>query len=78
MKHLAVAAALLLGMGSAGYGQTGVPAAQLNTQSVHPGTAILDSMGIVAGAPDKTEKAEASSAAANTARMPADVAQKRP
>ncbi|HEX3402372.1 MAG TPA: hypothetical protein VHT74_18830 [Acetobacteraceae bacterium] len=77
MKYLTVAAALLLGMGSAGYCQASIRA-QPGNQQVHPGTALLDSMGIVAGVPDGTELAEARSAATGTEPTTADATQKRP
>ncbi len=63
MKHMLAGLALLVGANGAAFCQT-------NDRPVHPGTAILDSMGIVAGAPDQMPKRDAQ---ADTAKptMPA-------
>jgi hypothetical protein len=52
MKTVMAGLALLVGMAGAGYCQSRVP--DQSDRPVHPGTALLDSMGIVAGASDGT------------------------
>lgn len=52
MKAVTVGLAFLIAMGGVAYCQSSVPKA--NEHATHPGTALLDSMGIVAGAPDAT------------------------
>ena len=57
MKCLVAGLALLVGLSGVAYCQNSIPAS--NERQVHPGTAILDSMGIVAGAPDPAEQRDA-------------------
>jgi hypothetical protein len=59
MKLVAVGLALQVGMVSLGQAQT-------SDRPVHPGTALLDSMGIVAGAPDPGPTDKPPSAAASS------------
>jgi hypothetical protein len=52
MKFTLAGFALLLGMSGAAHSQSSNPT--LNGDAVHPGTALLDSMGIFAGLPQPT------------------------
>ncbi|HEY2619055.1 MAG TPA: hypothetical protein VGI78_17070 [Acetobacteraceae bacterium] len=52
MKTVMAGLVLLVGMAGVGYCQS--RASDQSDRPVHPGTALLDSMGIVAGAPDGT------------------------
>jgi hypothetical protein len=60
MKFALANLTILVGLAGAAYCQDGVRAQ--DGRSVHPGTALLDSEGIFAGAPDpaRTNKAQAS------------------
>jgi len=60
MKHLMSGLVLLVGVTGTAFGQT----SSTNDSPVHPGTAILDSMGIVAGAPDQASKGNVQDTAA--------------
>ena len=48
---LAVSLAILAAVNVAAHGQSGVVANPVTGRAVHPGTALLDSMGIFAGVP---------------------------
>ena len=50
MKSLVAGLAVLVGLSGIAYGQNSLPAP--DERPMHPGTALLDSMGIYAGAPD--------------------------
>jgi hypothetical protein len=52
MKYAVAGIVLLIGTGSAALCQDRMPAS--GNGIVHPGTALLDSMGIIAGAPEVT------------------------
>ena len=52
-----VGLAALVSMSAAAYGQTNVATAPSTGVPVHPGTAILDAMGIYAGAPAEADRA---------------------
>jgi hypothetical protein len=52
MKFTLPGLALLIGMSGAAHCQSSIPAS--NGDAVHPGTALLDSMGIFAGLPQPT------------------------
>ena len=56
MKYVVAGIALLIGMASAGYCQNRMPTSE--SGPVHPGTALLDAMGIPAGAPEATDKGD--------------------
>jgi hypothetical protein len=56
MKRVIASMVVLVGLSGAGYCQNSASTA--NDRPVHPGTALLDSMGIVAGAPEPVETAD--------------------
>ena len=67
MKHVMAGMVVLVGLSSAGYCQNSVSAA--DDRPVHPGTALLDSMGIVAGAPEPAETADTHPGATRTSAV---------
>jgi hypothetical protein len=71
MKHAVIGFALLVGTIGAGYCQSRT--SDQPDRPIHPGTALLDSMGIVAGAPDATpmNKVQSDTAATVTLAQPA-------
>ena len=64
MRCVVSGLALLVGLSSAAYCQNSVPTA--DGRPVHPGTAILDSMGIFAGVPDPGEQQDAQASIPST------------
>lgn len=76
MKTLAAGLALLLGISGAAHCQSSAPGS--SDRPVHPGTALLDRMGIFAGAPEATPttSAEADTADKAASLPPANPASK--
>ena len=67
MKHVIAGIVLLAGLSSAGYCQNN--ASTTDDRPVHPGTALLDSMGIVAGAPETAKTADTQEGVTHTSAV---------
>lgn len=65
MKSLVAGLAVFVGLSGIAYCQNSLPGS--NERPVHPGTALLDSMGIYAGAPDTAEQRDAQASLADPA-----------
>ena len=67
MKQLIAGLVVLVGLSSAGYCQN--DASTANDRPVHPGTALLDSMGIFAGAPEPAKAADTQTGVTHTSAV---------